>query len=222
VEKILVWRVMENEFFAQARELKESGNAKFRMAQYEEALNDYREALQCLDEPIANEQETEKESKDEIEEGKEKIDETMNELRVQLHGNSAAVLLKMQMYEDAESECTAALKLDSDYTKALLRRATAAEAQVKPGAALADYERVIKLEQEHNEEQTAAWRVASAGRARVAQAAQEEAERERAELMGKMKGMADKVLGFFGMSTDDFQMTQDPESGGYSISTKQS
>jgi hypothetical protein len=42
------------------------------------------------------------------------------------------------------------------------------------------------------------------------------AEKEKEEMMGKLKGIGDSVLGYFGLSTNNFQM-QKGEGGGYSL-----
>lgn len=51
---------------------------------------------------------------------------------------------------------------------------------------------------------------------RIAPQVDAAAEKEKAEMMGQLKDVGNKFLGLFGLSTDNFQMQQQP-GGGYSL-----
>ncbi len=96
--------------------LKEQANATFTASnnkpdQLSLALEQYAEAIRCSV-PAGGDTET---AADRL-------------ARATLYANRAAVHLKTQSWNAAVSDCDAALKLNSQYTKALFRRATALEA----------------------------------------------------------------------------------------------
>lgn len=54
--------------------------------------------------------------------------------------------------------------------------------------------------------------------ARLERAVHERNEKMKAEVMDKLKGLGNMILGNFGMSLDNFKAVQDPKTGSYSIS----
>jgi len=50
--------------------------------------------------------------------------------------------------------------------------------------------------------------------------AQKQFEADKDKMVGQLKELGDMFLGKFGMSTDNFAMQQDPETGQYSFSMK--
>lgn len=60
-----------------------------------------------------------------------------------------------------------------------------------------------------------------AAHARVKKIVEERQEKMKAEMMDKLKGFGNTILGKFGLSTDNFQMVQDPATGSYNINFSQ-
>jgi hypothetical protein len=111
--------------------------------------------------------------------------------------------------------CHQALKLDPKYTKALLRRAQANEKMDTSSSlsdALEDYGNLKKLaDDKYTLNQC---HRALRGLPPLIKAKQE---KEKEEMMQKLKDVGNTLLGKFGLSTDNFQFQQDPNSGGYNM-----
>jgi len=127
--------------------------------------------------------------------------------------NRAAAALHLVRYEDAISDCSAALALDADYAKAYLRRATAHEALKQFAAAHDDYAALLRLDPTSVPARQAL--------ARCAPLADAERQRQKDEMLGKLKELGNSLLGRFGLSLDNFAAQQDPSTGSYSINFKQ-
>eukprot|EP01113_Clastostelium_recurvatum_P034295 TRINITY_DN4634_c0_g1_i2.p1 TRINITY_DN4634_c0_g1~~TRINITY_DN4634_c0_g1_i2.p1 ORF type:complete len:276 (+),score=94.52 TRINITY_DN4634_c0_g1_i2:3-830(+) len=114
-------------------------------------------------------------------------------------------------------DCTKALSLNKTYTKALLRRASAQETLRSFGnlsRALDDYTALLKLEPGND--------LARRKVAYLPAQVKEQQEKDKDEMIGKLKSLGNSILGKFGLSTNNFQFTQDPATGGYSMNFKQS
>lgn len=107
---------------------------------------------------------------------------------------------------------------EPDNIKALHRRAIAHE---KLGgwahlqAALKDYQRLEALDKD-GYVPTAFQPELRASLQRLPPLVDAEGEREKDAMVGKLKTLGNNVLGYFGLSTDNFQMNQQ-EGGGYSM-----
>jgi tetratricopeptide (TPR) repeat protein len=137
----------------------------------------------------------------------------INLLRAQTHSNAALALVTMQRHQEAIEQCTYAVTLDPQYLKAYFRRGQCYEALGQARSAVADYKKCLELDP--------AQVPAQQGVMRVGPAAAEEERRQVEEMKTAFKGLANKFLGLFNLSTDNFQMVQDPATGGYSVNFQQ-
>ncbi|KAL3281185.1 hypothetical protein HHI36_004402 [Cryptolaemus montrouzieri] len=99
---------------------KEEGNEAYKNCRFQEALNLYSEALN--------------------------IDPLNKKTNAKLHFNKATVLSRLNKLREAVDDCTAALKLDDTYMKALLRRAKCYMDLGEFEEAVKDYERINKMD----------------------------------------------------------------------------
>ncbi|XP_078587488.1 tetratricopeptide repeat protein 1-like [Branchiostoma floridae x Branchiostoma japonicum] len=129
--------------------------------------------------------------------------------RAVMYSNRAACRVKMEENEMAVEDCSKALELQPDYVRALLRRAQTYEVLEKLDEALTDYQRVVELDR--------ACHVARAACMRLPDEIKERNEKMKAEMMDKLKDLGNMVLRPFGLSTANFRVDQNQDSGSYNI-----
>lgn len=135
------------------------------------------------------------------------------ETRSVLYGNRAASKMKMERIESAIDDCTKAIELNDKYVRAILRRAKLYEETDKLDESLADFKRVLELDPGNKEALSAS--------VRLPPLINEKNEKLKTEMFGKLKDLGNMFLRPFGLSTDNFKMQQDPNTGGYSINFQQ-
>ncbi|XP_023283939.1 tetratricopeptide repeat protein 1 [Seriola lalandi dorsalis] len=129
--------------------------------------------------------------------------------RAVLFSNRAAARLHLDLKDQAISDCTRAIELNPDYVRALLRRAELYEQTEKLDEALEDYKKVL----DRDPNQTSARQACM----RLPQQIQERNEKLKEEMISKLKDLGNMVLRPFGLSTNNFQVNQDQDTGSYSI-----
>jgi tetratricopeptide (TPR) repeat protein len=134
------------------------------------------------------------------------------------HCNRAAAYLHLQQYEPSVADTTIAILLNPVYVKAYVRRSAAYEHTDRTDQALTDAKVALELSTTPsvppplNIRQTVA-RLQKLEDARL--------EKLKAETMDKLKDLGNSILGNFGLSMDNFNAKQDPNTGSYSISFDQ-
>lgn len=135
------------------------------------------------------------------------------EIQPVLLSNRAACRISLEEYEAAAEDCTLALTLNPDYVKAYLRRFTAYEQQQKWHEAVNDIKKAEELDPS----------IEPTYRNRKERAERESNklfEKEKEEMMGKLKDFGNMMLGKVGLSLDNFSVNQNAD-GGYNISFNQ-
>ncbi|KAL0994690.1 hypothetical protein UPYG_G00125850 [Umbra pygmaea] len=129
--------------------------------------------------------------------------------RAVLFSNRAAARLHLDKNEKAIADCTKAIELNPNYMRAILRRAELYEKTDKLDEALEDYK--AALEKEPN------LPAAREACLRLPQQIHERNEKLKEEMMSKLKDLGNMILRPFGLSTSNFQVNQDSNSGSYSV-----
>ncbi|XP_034488554.1 tetratricopeptide repeat protein 1 [Drosophila innubila] len=138
---------------------------------------------------------------------------TNSKERAVLFANRAAAKMKLSSVKSAIDDCTKAIELYPEYVRALLRRAKLYEQDDRLDEALADYKRVYEIDPGQREAREAQVRLPPLINARN--------EKLKTEMMSSLKDLGNMILKPFGLSTANFQMQQDPNSGSYSINFNQ-
>jgi tetratricopeptide (TPR) repeat protein len=135
--------------------------------------------------------------------------------------NRAAALLQLAAeggeqdahLKQAIDDCSVAVLLRPAYVKAWLRRATAYERLDNTEAALQDAKTALQMEPGNASIQKTV--------RRLQKLEDERLEQLKTETIEKLKDLGNSILGNFGLSLDNFNAVQDPNTGSYSISFNQ-
>eukprot|EP01084_Bolivina_argentea_P268246 455554_1 len=177
--------------FETALQHKTEGNKYYKLAQYDEALYEYTQAIKYC--PLT--------------EDKEK------EYMSIFYGNRAACYIALEEWKDAIDECTESIEYNDKYIKAYWRRAKSYEKLSKYFDAKTDYEKILDIDPNHE--------ISKANLNRIEPLVQKQFEEQKEEVIDKLKGGANWLLGKVGLSLDNFETQQNPETGAYNIQFKQ-
>lgn len=129
------------------------------------------------------------------------------------YANRAATLLHLERNGEVITDCDIAILYNPTYVKAYLRRATAYERIENTEDALKDAQKAYELDPTN--------KIAKKAVGRLTKLENERMEKLKEETMGKLKDLGNSLLSNFGLSLDNFNAVQDPNTGGYSISFNQ-
>jgi len=166
---------------------KDIGNQYFKDKNYKKALEEYKQAADICP-------------------------HTKKEDLAIYYNNMAACYVYIGTNEQVATFCTRAIEYNPNYVKALVRRAYANEKIGKSyslSQAIEDHKKVLSLDPENNNASQKAL-------VRLEALLRKQQEKEKEEMLAKMKDVGNKLLGKLGLSLDNFNLQQN-ENGGYSI-----
>lgn len=205
-----------------AKAVKDSGNDLFRAKKYDEAIEMYSQAVTLLRKLVPdNEEDMLSKSKPETIEKEEKEGATVAELPEPTEeavllatclSNRAACFAALEEWDMAVDDCNWALDIHPLYLKVLVRRAQAYEKLDQIDCALEDTKRLQTLDSN--------WPKVNESVNRLQKMHDQKMEQLKDEAMGKLKDLGNSILGNFGMSLDQFNFQQDPNTGSWSMGNK--
>lgn len=201
--------ILQDYVSEEVHERKAKANAAFEAKDYDGALAMYLDILAQLPPRPPPQDE------DGREPAPQEEDEQVRKLRSVIYANVAATHLRLEQYKDAVKACNESLTDQPTYIKALYRRAQANEAiggWAGLSSAVQDYQILLA----DPALPTATRPAVTSAITRLQPLADAAAQREKDEMLGKLKGLGDSLLGNFGLSTRNFQFTQQ-DGGGYSM-----
>jgi len=129
------------------------------------------------------------------------------------YSNRAACHAALRDWTQTVADCSSAIDHDANNVKARLRRSTAYERLGDFTSALADQQEAAVLSPQDGGIAASVVRLQQLEHARV--------EKQKEEMLTKLKQLGNGILGKFGMSLDQFAATKDPSTGSYSIAFNQ-
>lgn len=204
-------------------QLKQQGNEKFKDGKYVESIDLYTKSLKvcpksCLEERsvLHSNRATARlkliqsssavESEEQVEGNEEK------EEKILMKEKKSDKFLR---YEKVIKDCSKSITLNPSYLKPLIRRASLFHelGGEHLDSSLSDYKKVLELDPNSFLAKSAIFQLENEIRERN--------EKLKEEMMGKLKELGNFVLKPFGLSTNNFKLDQNPDTGGYSINFKQ-
>jgi len=136
------------------------------------------------------------------------VDATHYHARAVCRSNRGACYMALGKHRLVVEECTCAIDLDPRYVRALMRRAKAYELLDRLEDAVEDLNAAVDVDKSYVP--------ALQEQRRVNKLYEEKTEKMKTEMMSKLKGFGNTILGKFGMSLDNFKLSPQ-EGGGYSV-----
>ncbi|CAO1636303.1 unnamed protein product [Sympodiomycopsis kandeliae] len=214
----------------EANELKSEGNTLFAKKELDEACTKWLDAIAALPPVEENEKGKEKETEEKIMEVSEEealclqseeylalqqLQRQEVELRTTLLSNVAEGRLRLEQWRLAIEACDQALSITPRHIKSLSRRATANE-QLNTHSSLS--KALQDLETLSTDSNLPPSQLPSIKKSisRVKEKESQAMEIEKQEMMDKLKGLGNTLLGKFGLSTDNFKFEQN-QSGSWGM-----